>query len=298
MYMCTTYGYKQLGRMKAMKIKKTILAIMGIVVINALAMILPIILNEVTNKSNVGKISYNDETAYEVTTGETKSTEEKLEILGDVLSGKSNAQVINVIFNSENKKLKSVEKSINNEYKKWLQIEKKLFGEKYNDLLFDGQLYFNDIQLYTIYDMGISYYVCDVVVYNKENGLKNPLQIYVDSDTMKIYLVTCKDVEIFEKMAVQVYEGKDNLSLAIIQSKIIDSLADYYGIEKKSKMQNVKTDEGIGVNLINDVLWQIHSGIDGTSVNIGISEFEEFTYYNNNFQKNDIKTDVKSGTIS
>ncbi len=63
-------------------------------------------------------------------------------------------------------------------------------------------------------------------------------------------------------------------------------------------MQNVKTDEGIGVNLINDVLWQIHSGIDGTSVNIGISEFEEFTYYNNNFQKNDIKTDVKSGTIS
>ncbi|MBC5668133.1 hypothetical protein DWW50_07300 [Eubacterium sp. AF15-50] len=281
-----------------MKIKKTILAIMGIVVIIALAMILPIILNEVTNKSNVGKISYNDETAYEVTTGETKSTEEKLEILGDVLSGKSNAQVINVIFNSENKKLKSVEKSINNEYKKWLQIEKKLFGEKYNDLLFDGQLYFNDIQLYTIYDMGISYYVCDVVVYNKENGLKNPLQIYVDSDTMKIYLVTCKDVEIFEKMAVQVYEGKDNLSLAIIQSKIIDSLADYYGIEKKSKMQNVKTDEGIGVNLINDVLWQIHSGIDGTSVNIGISEFEEFTYYNNNFQKNDIKTDVKSGTIS
>ena len=281
-----------------MKIKKTILAIMGIVVIIALAMILPIILNEVTNKSNVGKISYNDETAYEVTTGETKSTEEKLEILGDVLSGKSNAQVINVIFNSENKKLKSVEKSINNEYKKWLQIEKKLFGEKYNDLLFDGQLYFNDIQLYTIYDMGISYYVCDVVVYNKENGLKNPLQIYVDSDTMKIYLVTCKDVEIFEKMAVQVYEGKDNLSLAIIQSKIIDSLADYYGIEKKSKMQNVKTDEGIGVNLINDVLWQIHSGIDGTSVNIGISEFEEFTYYNNNFQKNDIKTDVKSGNIS
>ena len=279
-----------------MKIKKTILAI--IVVIIALAMILPIILNEVTNKSNVGKISYNDETAYEVTTGETKSTEEKLEILGDVLSGKSNAQVINVIFNSENKKLKSVEKSINNEYKKWLQIEKKLFGEKYNDLLFDGQLYFNDIQLYTIYDMGISYYVCDVVVYNKENGLKNPLQIYVDSDTMKIYLVTCKDVEIFEKMAVQVYEGKDNLSLAIIQSKIIDSLADYYGIEKKSKMQNVETDEGIGVNLINDVLWQIHSGIDGTSVNIGISEFEEFTYYNNNFQKNDIKTDVKSGTIS
>ena len=231
-----------------MKIKKTILAIMGIVVIIALAMILPIILNEVTNKSNVGKISYNDETAYEVTTGETKSTEEKLEILGDVLSGKSNAQVINVIFNSENKKLKSVEKSINNEYKKWLQIEKKLFGEKYNDLLFDGQLYFNDIQLYTIYDMGISYYVCDVVVYNKENGLKNPLQIYVDSDTMKIYLVTCKDVEIFEKMAVQVYEGKDNLSLAIIQSKIINSLADYYGIEKKSKMQNVKTDEGIGVN--------------------------------------------------
>lgn len=281
-----------------MRIKKTILAIMGIVVIIALAMILPIILNEVTNKSNVGKISYNDETAYEVTTGETKSTEEKLEILGDVLSGKSNAQVINVIFNSGNKKLKSVEKSINNEYKKWLQIEKKLFGEKYNDLLFDGQLYFNDIQLYTIYDMGISYYVCDVVVYNKENGLKNPLQIYVDSDTMKIYLVTCKDVEIFEKMAVQVYEGKDNLSLAIIQSKIIDSLADYYGIEKKSKMQNVKTDEGIGVNLINDVLWQIHSGIDGTSVNIGISEFEEFTYYNNNFQKNDIKTDVKSGTIS
>lgn len=281
-----------------MKIKKTILAIMGIVVIIALAMILPIILNEVTNKSNVGKISYNDETAYEVTTGETKSTEEKLEILGDVLSGKSNAQVINVIFNSENKKLKSVEKSINNEYKKWLQIEKKLFGEKYNDLLFDGQLYFNDIQLYTIYDMGISYYVCDVVVYNKETGLKNPLQIYVDSDTMKIYLVTCKDIEIFEKMAVQVYEGKDNLSLAIIQSKIIDSLADYYGIEKKSKMQNVKTDEGIGVNLINDVLWQIHSGIDGTSVNIGISEFEEFTYYNNNFQKNDIKTDVKSGTIS
>lgn len=281
-----------------MKIKKTILAIMGIVVIIALAMILPIILNEVTNKSNVGKISYNDETAYEVTTGETKSTEEKLEILGDVLSGKSNAQVINVIFNSENKKLKSVEKSINNEYKKWLQIEKELFGEKYNDLLFDGQLYFNDIQLYTIYDMGISYYVCDVVVYNKENGLKNPLQIYVDSDTMKIYLVTCKDVEIFEKMAVQVYEGKDNLSLAIIQSKIIDSLADYYGIEKKSKMQNVETDEGIGVNLINDVLWQIHSGIDGTSVNIGISEFEEFTYYNNNFQKNDIKTDVKSGTIS
>lgn len=281
-----------------MKIKKTILAIMGIVVIIALAMILPIILNEVTNKSNVGKISYNDETAYEVTTGETKSTEEKLEILGDVLSGRSNAQVINVIFNSENKKLKSVEKSINNEYKKWLQIEKELFGEKYNDLLFDGQLYFNDIQLYTIYDMGISYYVCDVVVYNKENGLKNPLQIYVDSDTMKIYLVTCKDVEIFEKMAVQVYEGKDNLSLAIIQSKIIDSLADYYGIEKKSKMQNVETDEGIGVNLINDVLWQIHSGIDGTSVNIGISEFEEFTYYNNNFQKNDIKTDVKSGTIS
>lgn len=281
-----------------MKIKKTILAIMGIVVIIALAMILPIILNEVTNKSNVGKISYNDETAYEVTTGETKSTEEKLEILGDVLSGKSNAQVINVIFNSENKKLKSVEKSINNEYKKWLQIEKELFGEKYNDLLFDGQLYFNDIQLYTIYDMGISYYVCDVVVYNKENGLKNPLQIYVDSDTMKIYLVTCKDVEIFEKMAVQVYEGKDNLSLAIIQSKIIDSLADYYGIEKKSKMQNVETDEGIGVNLINDVLWQIHSGVDGTSVNIGISEFEEFTYYNNNFQKNDIKTDVKSGTIS
>ena len=233
-----------------------------------------------------------------MTTGETKSTEEKLEILGDVLSGKSNAQVINVIFNSENKKLKSVEKSINNEYKKWLQIEKKLFGEKYNDLLFDGQLYFNDIQLYTIYDMGISYYVCDVVVYNKETGLKNPLQIYVDSDTMKIYLVTCKDIEIFEKMAVQVYEGKDNLSLAIIQSKIIDSLADYYGIEKKSKMQNVETDEGIGVNLINDVLWQIHSGIDGTSVNIGISEFEEFTYYNNNFQKNDIKTDVKSGTIS
>lgn len=281
-----------------MKIKKTILAIMGIVVIIALAMILPIILNEVTNKSNVGKISYNDETAYEVTTGETKSTEEKLEILGDVLSGKSNAQVINVIFNSENKKLKSVEKSINNEYKKWLQIEKELFGEKYNDLLFGGQLYFNDIQLYTIYDMGISYYVCDVVVYNKETGLKNPLQIYVDSDTMKIYLVTCKDVEIFEKMAVQVYEGKDNLSLAIIQSKIIDSLADYYGIEKKSKMQNVETDEGIGVNLINDVLWQIHSGIDGTSVNIGISEFEEFTYYNNNFQKNDIKTDVKSGTIS
>lgn len=281
-----------------MRIKKTILAIMGIVVIIALAMILPIILNEVTNKSNVGKISYNDETAYEVTTGETKSTEEKLEILGDVLSGKSNAQVINVIFNSENKKLKSVEKSINNEYKKWLQIEKELFGEKYNDLLFDGQLYFDDIQLYTIYDMGISYYVCDVVVYNKENGLKNPLQIYVDSDTMKIYLVTCKDVEIFEKMAVQVYEGKDNLSLAIIQSKIIDSLADYYGIEKKSKMQNVETDEGIGVNLINDVLWQIHSGIDGTSVNIGISEFEEFTYYNNNFQKNDIKTDVKSGTIS
>lgn len=281
-----------------MKIKKTILAIMGIVVIIALAMILPIILNEVTNKSNVGKISYNDETAYEVTTGETKSTEEKLEILGDVLSGKSNAQVINVIFNSENKKLKSVEKSINNEYKKWLQIEKELFGEKYNDLLFDGQLYFDDIQLYTIYDMGISYYVCDVVVYNKENGLKNPLQIYVDSDTMKIYLVTCKDVEIFEKMAVQVYEGKDNLSLAIIQSKIIDSLADYYGIEKKSKMQNVETDEGIGVNLINDVLWQIHSGIDGTSANIGISEFEEFTYYNNNFQKNDIKTDVKSGTIS
>lgn len=281
-----------------MKIKKTILAIMGIVVIIALAMILPIILNEVTNKSNVGKISYNDETAYEVTTGETKSTEEKLEILGDVLSGKSNAQVINVIFNSGNKKLKSVEKSINNEYKKWLQIEKELFGEKYNDLLFDGQLYFDDIQLYTIYDMGISYYVCDVVVYNKETGLKNPLQIYVDSDTMKIYLVTCKDVEIFEKMAVQVYEGKDNLSLAIIQSKIIDSLADYYGIEKKSKMQNVKTDEGIGVNLINDVLWQIHSGIDGTSVNIGISEFEEFTYYNNNFQKNDIKTDVKSGTIS
>lgn len=281
-----------------MRIKKTILAIMGIVVIIALAMILPIILNEVTNKSNVGKISYNDETAYGVTTGETKSTEEKLEILGDVLSGKSNAQVINVIFNSENKKLKSVEKSINNEYKKWLQIEKKLFGEKYNDLLFDGQLYFNDIQLYTIYDMGISYYVCDVVVYNKENGLKNPLQIYVDSDTMKIYLVTCKDVEIFEKMAVQVYEGKDNLSLAIIQSKIIDSLADYYGIERKSKMQNVETDEGIGVNLINDVLWQIHSGIDGTSVNIGISEFEEFTYYNNNFQKNDIKTDVKSGTIS
>ena len=281
-----------------MRIKKTILAIMGIVVIIALAMILPIILNEVTNKSNVGKISYNDETAYGVTTGETKSTEEKLEILGDVLSGKSNAQVINVIFNSENKKLKSVEKSINNEYKKWLQIEKKLFGEKYNDLLFDGQLYFNDIQLYTIYDMGISYYVCDVVVYNKENGLKNPLQIYVDSDTMKIYLVTCKDVEIFEKMAVQVYEGKDNLSLAIIQSKIIDSLADYYGIEKKSKMQNVETDEGIGVNLINDVLWQIHSGIDGTSVNIGISEFEEFTYYNKNFQKNDIKTDVKSGTIS
>lgn len=281
-----------------MKIKKTILAIMGIVVIIALAMILPIILNEVTNKSNVGKISYNDETAYEVTTGETKSTEEKLEILGDVLSGKSNAQVINVIFNSGNKKLKSVEKSINNEYKKWLQIEKELFGEKYNDLLFDGQLYFDDIQLYTIYDMGISYYVCDVVVYNKETGLKNPLQIYVDSDTMKIYLVTCKDVEIFEKMAVQVYEGKDNLSLAIIQSKIIDSLADYYGIEKKSKMQNVETDEGIGVNLINDVLWQIHSGIDGTSVNIGISEFEEFTYYNNNFQKNDIKTDVKSGTIS
>lgn len=281
-----------------MKIKKTILAIMGIVVIIALAMILPIILNEVTNKSNVGKISYNDETAYEVTTGETKSTEEKLEILGDVLSGKSNAQVINVIFNSENKKLKSVEKSIDNEYKKWLQIEKELFGEKYNDLLFDGHLYFDDIQLYTIYDMGISYYVCDVVVYNKENGLKNPLQIYVDSDTMKIYLVTCKDVEIFEKMAVQVYEGKDNLSLAIIQSKIIDSLADYYGIEKKSKMQNVETDEGIGVNLINDVLWQIHSGIDGTSVNIGISEFEEFTYYNNNFQKNDIKTDVKSGTIS
>lgn len=281
-----------------MKIKKTILAIMGIVVIIALAMILPIILNEVTNKSNVGKISYNDETAYEVTTGETKSTEEKLEILGDVLSGKSNAQVINVIFNSENKKLKSVEKNIDNEYKKWLQIEKELFGEKYNDLLFDGQLYFDDIQLYTIYDMGISYYVCDVVVYNKENGLKNPLQIYVDSDTMKIYLVTCKDVEIFEKMAVQVYEGKDNLSLAIIQSKIIDSLADYYGIEKKSKMQNVETDEGIGVNLINDVLWQIHSGIDGTSVNIGISEFEEFTYYNNNFQKNDIKTDVKSGTIS
>lgn len=281
-----------------MKIKKTILAIMGIVVIIALAMILPIILNEVTNKSNVGKISYNDETAYEVTTGETKSTEEKLEILGDVLSGKSNAQVINVIFNSENKKLKSVEKSIDNEYKKWLQIEKELFGEKYNDLLFDGQLYFDDIQLYTIYDMGISYYVCDVVVYNKENGLKNPLQIYVDSDTMKIYLVTCKDVEIFEKMAVQVYEGKDNLSLAIIQSKIIDSLADYYGIEKKSKMQNAETDEGIGVNLINDVLWQIHSGIDGTSVNIGISEFEEFTYYNNNFQKNDIKTDVKSGTIS
>ena len=281
-----------------MRIKKTILAIMGIVVIIALAMILPIILNEVTNKSNVGKTSYNDETAYEVTTGETKSTEEKLEILGDVLSGKSNAQVINVIFNSENKKLKSVEKSINNEYKKWLQIEKELFGEKYNDLLFDGQLYFDDIQLYTIYDMGISYYVCDVVVYNKENGLKNPLQIYVDSDTMKIYLVTCKDVEIFEKMAVQVYEGKDNLSLAIIQSKIIDSLADYYAIEKKSKMQNVETDEGIGVNLINDVLWQIHSGIDGTSVNIGISEFEEFTYYNNNFQKNDIKTDVKSGTIS
>lgn len=281
-----------------MKIKKTILAIMGIVVIIALAMILPIILNEVTNKSNVGKISYNDETAYGVTTGETKSTEEKLEILGDVLSGKSNAQVINVIFNSGNKKLKSVEKSINNEYKKWLQIEKELFGEKYNDLLFDGQLYFDDIQLYTIYDMGISYYVCDVVVYNKETGLKNPLQIYVDSDTMKIYLVTCKDVEIFEKMAVQVYEGKDNLSLAIIQSKIIDSLADYYGIEKKSKMQNVETDEGIGVNLINDVLWQIHSGIDGTSVNIGISEFEEFTYYNNNFQKNDIKTDVKSGTIS
>lgn len=281
-----------------MRIKKTILAIMGIVVIIALAMILPIILNEVTNKSNVGKISYNDETAYGVTTGETKSTEEKLEILGDVLSGKSNAQVINVIFNSGNKKLKSVEKSINNEYKKWLQIEKELFGEKYNDLLFDGQLYFDDIQLYTIYDMGISYYVCDVVVYNKETGLKNPLQIYVDSDTMKIYLVTCKDVEIFEKMAVQVYEGKDNLSLAIIQSKIIDSLADYYGIEKKSKMQNVETDEGIGVNLINDVLWQIHSGIDGTSVNIGISEFEEFTYYNNNFQKNDIKTDVKSGTIS
>ena len=281
-----------------MKIKKTILAIMGIVVIIALAMILPIILNEVTNKSNVGKISYNDETAYEVTTGETKSTEEKLEILGDVLSGKSNAQVINVIFNSENKKLKSVEKSINNEYKKWLQIEKELFGEKYNDLLFDGQLYFDDIQLYTIYDIGISYYVCDVVVYNKENGLKNPLQIYVDSDTMKIYLVTCKDVEIFEKMAVQVYEGKDNLSLAIIQSKIIDSLADYYAIEKKSKMQNVETDEGVGVNLINNVLWQIHSGIDGTSVNIGISEFEEFTYYNNNFQKNDIKTDVKSGTIS
>lgn len=281
-----------------MRIKKTILAIMGIVVIIALAMILPIILNEVTNKSNVGKISYNDETAYEVTTGETKSTEEKLEILGDVLSGKSNAQVINVIFNSGNKKFKSVEKSINNEYKKWLQIEKELFGEKYNDLLFDGQLYFDDIQLYTIYDMGISYYVCDVVVYNKETGLKNPLQIYVDSDTMKIYLVTCKDIEIFEKMAVQVYEGKDNLSLAIIQSKIIDSLADYYGIEKKSKMQNVETDEGIGVNLINDVLWQIHSGIDGTSVNIGISEFEEFTYYNNNFQKNDIKTDVKSGTIS
>ena len=65
-----------------MRIKKTILAIMGIVVITALAMILPIILNEVTNKSNVGKISYNDETAYGVTTGETKSTEEKLEILG------------------------------------------------------------------------------------------------------------------------------------------------------------------------------------------------------------------------
>ncbi len=280
-----------------MRIKKTILAIMGIVVIIALAMILPIILNEVTNKSNVGKISYNDETAYKVTTGETKSTEEKLEIIGDVLSGKSNAQVINVIFNSGDNKIKSIEKKINSEYQKWILVEKKIFGEEYNNLLFGGELRFDDIQLYTIYDTGISYYVCDAVAYNDESGLKYPLEIYVDSDTMKIYLVSCKDIEIFEKMAVKVYGRKDILSLTIIQSKIIDSLADYYGIEKKSKIKCVETDEGMGVNLINDVLWQVRSGTDSLSINIGINEFEEFTYYNNSFQRNDIKTDMKSGTI-
>lgn len=280
-----------------MRIKKTILAIMGIVVIIALAMILPIILNEVTNKSNVGKISYNDETAYQVTKGETKTIEEKLEILGDILNGRSNAQVINVIFNSGDKKLKNIEKSIGNEYQKWLQIEKELLGEECNDLLFDGQLHFDDIRLYTIYDTGISYYVCEVIAYNSESGIKNPLEIYVDSDTMKIYLVSFKDIELFEKMLAKIYGANDTLSLTIAQSKIIDSLADYYGIEKKSEILSEQTDEGIGVKLINDVLWQINSGYDGTSINIGINEFEEFTFYNNGFEKSNMQFNMKSGIV-
>lgn len=266
-----------------MKYKKTVLAVMGIIMTVILALFLPMSLNDFAEKRDVSKIYYNDESAYEISTDKTRSTVEKLKILDEILRNKVEAQIIKVSFKPSEKKEQEIKTKISAELKKWVSIEQQMVNFKELDINLSGEVYYKSIELYTIYDTGISYYVCNLIVVSESLGQKYQVRLYIDSDDYKIYLMQTENIEI-TKWIYDYWSGDHSEKWLLVEANMLQYLADYYGIENINDTQRNK--EGIyDVNLNAGVSWTIGESYldDEVGLQLGIGAFETFTYWDNEF---------------
>ena len=269
--------------MKKMEYKKTVLAVTGILMIVLLALFMPVFLNDFTEKRDVSKIYYNDESAYEISTDKAKSTVEKLKILDEIFRNKREAQIIKVSFKPSKKKEQEIKTKISTELKKWVSMEQQLLSFKELEINLSGEVYYNNIELYTIYDTSISYYVCDLVVVSEALGQKYQVKLYIDSDDYKIYLMQTVDIEITE-WVYDYWSGDHSAKWLLVEANMLQYLAGYYGIENVNDIQRNKN--GIyGVYLNSSVSWNVGESYldDEIGIQFGIGEFETFTYWDNEF---------------
>lgn len=266
-----------------MKYKKTVLAVTGIIMTVILALLLPMFLNDFAEKRDVSKIYYNDESAYEISTDKTRPTVEKLKILDEILRNKVEAQIIKVSFKPSEKKEQEIKTKISAELKKWVSIEQQMVHFKELDINLSGEVYYKSIELYTIYDTGISYYVCNLIVVSESLGQKYQVRLYIDSDDYKIYLMQTENIGITE-WVYDYWSGDHSEKWLLVEANMLQYLADYYGIENINDTQRNK--EGIyGVNLNASVSWTIRESYldDEAGIQLGIGAFETFTYWDNEF---------------
>ena len=261
--------------------KKTVFAVIIIIITVVLALLLPALLNDFVNKRDESKITYNDEeSAYEVSKDNMKSTAEKIEILNYILQRKRHAQIVKVSFKPSKKKEEEIKSMITAEYRKWFSM-KQVIDMKDLEMSLEDKDGYKNIELYTIFDTNISYYVCDVSVYTNDEGQAYDLRLYIDSDDYKIYLLQVKNVKIADA-AYRYWNEMYSKEWFEAKVKLSQWVEEYYGVENAEC--NIKAP--FVINLSENIRWNINGKGDSDSesfLNIGISEFEIFTYFDNEF---------------
>ncbi len=274
-----------------MKIYKTILAVIGIMFLVVLALFLPTFINDLTDKKDVSKIKFPEsDSVYEVNTNVNKSTVEKLKTLRDILAKKREAQVVQVPFIVSENKQQEIEQNIQKEFVKWFGKLQKIIQFEGIDLSANGYFVYKNIELYTIYDTNISYYVCDLILGVKKTGQKYNIKLYVDGDDYKIYLAEWNSERIVSWLDnywnSQYDKSSDFEWVYVAQDKLKQYLAKYYGIDNVEQLKENQYGE-YGVNLNDLVQWNIlrdvyyYSGMP--LIQLGIDVFDAFTYGGDSF---------------